>query len=147
MGYRTRNPKRFSEVHGPNVFSVFLYLICVERLDRLLQCCELASPPTATPYGRWAGSWSRTPDIRSTWTPWAPDIRSPWTPWGSDTRRANGDIEIEVDVGIDDIRDPNRQPRIDVHGRRWRKFTYIRSEVPEHARRARWWWLSAADRW
>jgi hypothetical protein len=106
---------------------------------------DLASPtatPTTTPTAR-SGCWSRTPDIRSPW----PDPT--WRPWSPDTRRArNWDIDIEVEVGIDDIRDVNRQPRIDVQGRRWRKFAYNRSEVPVHARRARWWWwLSAADRW
>ena len=103
------------------------------------QCCDLASPtatPTATAR---SGCWSRTADIRSPWTPdtWRPDT------WGA----RNWDIDIEVEVDVDDIRDINRQPRIDVHGRRWRKFAYNRSEVPVHARRARrWWWLSAADR-
>jgi len=109
--------------------------------DRAEVPLDLASPtatPTTTPTAR-SGCWSRTPDIRSPWTPdtWRPDT------WGA----GNWDIDIEVEVDIDDIWDINRQPRIDVHGRRWRKFAYNRSEVPVHARRARrWWWLSAADR-
>src|ERR1700754_21917 len=106
---------------------------------------NLASPtatPATTPTAR-SGGWARTPDIRS------PRPDPTWRPWSPDTRGArNWDIDIEVEVGIDDIRYVNRQPRIDVHGWRRRKFAYRRSEVPVHARRARWWWwLSAADRW
>jgi hypothetical protein len=83
-----------------------------------------ASPtPTATR----SGSWSGTPDTRSAW----PDTRSAgpdttWRPWSPDTRRAdtrrarNRDIEIEIEIDVDDIRHPNRKPRIDVHGRRRR---------------------------
>ncbi len=97
---------------------------------------------TATPTATRSGCWARTPDIRS---PWRPDTWRPDT-WRPDTWRArNWDIDIEVD--IDDIRDPDRQPRIDVHGRRWRKFAYDPLEVPVHARRARRWWLGAADGW
>jgi hypothetical protein len=119
---------------------------CWHATDRAEVPLDLASPtttPTTAPTAR-SGCWSWTPDIRSprpdpTWTPWSPDT------WGADW-----DIDIEVEVGIDNIRDPNRQPRIDVDGRRWRKFAYNRSEVPVHARRARWgWWqwFRAADRW
>ena len=97
-------------------------------------------PTPPPPRGRGAGPGR--PIFGPPGRPIPPGRRSP------DTRRArNWDIDIEVEVDIDDIRDINRQPRIDVHGRRWRKFAYNRSEVPVHARRARrWWWLSAADR-
>ena len=99
----------------------------VDGLSHALGVADLASP-TARPWRRpWrgrSGCWSRTPDIRS---PWSPDT------W----RARNWNIDIEVEVGIDDIRDINGQPRIDVHGRRWRVFAYERIEVPVHARRAR----------
>jgi hypothetical protein len=74
---------------------------------------RLASP-TATPPPTTArsGCRPRTPDIRSPWP------NPTWTPWSPDTRRAYWDIDIEVEVGIDNIRDPNRQPRIDPHGGR-----------------------------
>lgn len=98
---------------------------------------ELA-PATATPTAR-SGCWSRTSDIRS---PRTPDIRSAWT---ADIRRA-GNWDIDIQVYVDDIRDPNRQPRIDVYGRRRRKLAYNRIEVPVHARGARWWRFSATDR-
>jgi hypothetical protein len=79
----------------------------------LLRCCDLASPtatPTTTTPAARSGCWSRTPDIRSPW---------PDPAWRPDTGRPRDwDIDIEVEVGIDDIRDINRQPRIDVHGRR-----------------------------
>ena len=136
-------PTRYAEVCSTRCA---LLPRCWHATDRAEVPLDLASPtatPTTTPTAR-SGRWSWTPDIRSPW----PDPT--WTPWSPDTRRAgNWDIDIEVEVGIDDIRDPNRQPRIDVHGRRWRKFAYNRSEVPVHARRARWrWWgLGADDRW
>ncbi len=96
-----------------------------EPVGVLLRCCDLASSSTAAYWGGRSWSWSRTPDIR---------------------RARNWDIDVEVDI---DIRDPHRQPWIDVHGRRWRIFACNRIEVPVHARRARrrWWWLGLADRW
>ena len=113
--------------------------IGAEHLSRtcLLRCRDLASP-AATP--RWRSGWARTSRSWSSDT-WRADTRR------ADTRRAgNGDVKIEVH--IDDIRDIDGQPGIDVHDRRWRVFAYNGSEVPVHARRARWrWWLRAADRW
>src|SRR4051812_1365675 len=100
-----------------------------DACDRANVPLALASPtatPTTAPTAR-SGCWSRTPDIRS---PWPDPTRTPWSP---DTWRArNWDIDIEVD--IDDVRDIDRQPRIDVHSRRWRKFAYNRLKVPVHAR-------------
>ena len=132
------------ETHWDRATFVGLHGDLRRATDRAEVPLDLASPaasPTTTPTA-WSGCWSGPPDIRS------PRPDPTWTPWGPDTRRADWDIDIEVEVGIDDIRDPNRQPRVDVHGRRWRKFAYVYTEVPVHARRARWrWWLSAADRW
>jgi hypothetical protein len=65
---------------------------------------DLASP-TAAPTTTTARPRPRsgTPNIRS------PGPDPPWRPWSPDTRRAGDwDIDVEVDVGVDDVGDPNR---------------------------------------
>src|SRR5262249_48942204 len=127
-GHRTRRQPTRHQPVGQNPDIVIPDKVCFSP-DLASPTATSAAAPTATSYG-WPG-WSG---------PRTPDIRSPW-------RARNWDIDVEVNV--DEVRDINRQPRIDVHGRRWRIFASNRSEVPVHARRARWrwWWLGAADRW